>query len=91
MYHHDELTTAKDDYCFAKPGEIYAVYLPKGDATELNLGDSKATFTVQWFNPRKGGDLAEGSVTQIKGPGKVSLGNPPDDTGKDWVSLVQVK
>jgi len=91
MYHHDELTTAKDDYCFARPGEIYAVYLPNGGTTELNLGDSKATFTVRWFNPRKGGELLEGSVTQIKGPGKVSLGNPPADTGKDWVSLVQVK
>ena len=91
MYHHDDLTTAKKDYCFAKPGEIYAVYLPQGGTTQLDLGDSKANFTVQWFNPRKGGDLTEGSVTKLKGPGKLSLGNPPPDTNKDWVALIKRK
>jgi Domain of unknown function (DUF5060)/Putative collagen-binding domain of a collagenase len=91
MYHHDELTTAKDDYCFAKPGEIYAVYLSKGGATELNLGDSKTAFTVQWYNPRQGGTLSNGSVPQVKGPGKVNLGNSPKDNNKDWVVLVRRK
>jgi hypothetical protein len=91
MYHHDELTAAKDDYCFAKPGEIYAVYLPKGGPAELNLDDSQATYSVQWFNPRQGGALRSGSITQLKGPGKVSIGKPPADPDKDWVALIKRK
>lgn len=115
MAHHDELTAAPDDYCFAKPAEIYAVYLPGGtwhgrpldpprrtrgrpghDATHglearatLDLGDSRATFTVQWYNPRTGGPLKSGVVTTITGPGAAAIGSPPNSPDKDWVALIR--
>ena len=38
MQHHDELTSAPDDYCFADPGQVYAIYLPRGGTTDLDLG-----------------------------------------------------
>ncbi|MBW8000625.1 MAG: DUF5060 domain-containing protein [Planctomycetes bacterium] len=76
-------------WCFAKEGAIYAVYLPKGGSCELQLTDGK--FGVQWYNPRKGGNLATGSVVQVTGPGKVLLGKPGKDKGKDWVILVKKK
>jgi hypothetical protein len=76
-------------YCFAKPGEVYAVYLPKGGSTELNLESHSASFRVQWFDPRNGGPLQSGGVREIKGPGKVTLGQPPVDPAEDWVALIR--
>jgi len=96
MAHHDELTSSKDDYCFAKPGQIYAVYLPApkgptGGMTSLDIGDHSATFTVKWYNPRTGGELQTGTKTEITGPGSVAIGQPPNDPGKDWVALIKLK
>jgi hypothetical protein len=91
MAHHDELISAKDGYCFAKPGQIYAIYLPTGGTTKLNLGESTSIFTVQWFNPRTGGELRTGTKTEITGPGPTDIGQPPTDPGKDWVALIKLK
>ncbi len=86
----NELTTAADDYCFAIPGEIYAVYLPNGGSTDLEAGGNNLdTFTVQWYNPRTGGALSNGTVTSFGGSGKQSIGMPPADTDKDWVALIR--
>jgi len=76
-------------YCFARPGEVYVVYLPNGGSTELDLSTNSTTLRVQWFNPRAGGALQSGSVREVKGPGKVSLGQPPTDAGEDWMVLVR--
>jgi hypothetical protein len=87
----DDLISAERAYCFAKPGQIYAVYLPNGGTTSLDLGDSPATSTVQWFNPRTGGELQTGTKTEITSPGSVNIGRPPGDPGKDWVALIKLK
>jgi hypothetical protein len=71
--------------CLAKPGEVYAVYLPGGGSTQLDLAEG--SYTVHWYNPRTGGKLQKGSIEKVKGPGEVSLGNPPGDGDKDWVIL----
>jgi hypothetical protein len=89
MTPHDELTTAQDDYCLAEPGNVYALYLPAGGAPELDLGDSSATFEIHWFNPRKGGSLQVGTVLSVTGPGKTLIGQPLEDTDKDWAALVE--
>ncbi len=89
MVHADGLTSSTTDYCLAKEGEVYAVYLPTGGSTSLDLGTSTATFTVHWYNPRSGGVLRTGSVTSITGPGSKSLGTPPDSATSDWVALVR--
>ena len=91
MAHHNELTSVKGDYCFAKPGQIYAIYLPSGGTTKLKLGDSSATFTVRWYNPRSGGPLQSSSVGVISGPGPVTIGHPPRAGDKDWVALIKLK
>jgi len=89
MEHADELTAAENDYCFAKRGQVYAIYLPQGRSTTLDLQESDRTFNVLWYNPRTGGALAAGSVRQVKGPGVVNIGLPPANDGKDWVALVR--
>ncbi len=93
MRNADELAgNPKNDnarYCFAKPGEVYVVYLPRGGAVELDLGDATGTFAVGWFDPRSGGALRDGSVRSVTGPGKAALGEPPADPARDWVVLVR--
>ncbi len=83
----DELTDGKDDYCFAKRGEVYVVMRRPGRTATLNVGDASASFEVRWYNPRVGGPLQQGSVAAIQGPGKQSLGMPPGEIDKDWVVL----
>jgi hypothetical protein len=85
----------KDDntnFCFAKPGEVWLVYLPegtKGGTSDLDLSGAKGSFDVKWFNTRVGGKLVNGSVKAVKGGAKVSLGNPPADAGEDWLVVVR--
>jgi hypothetical protein len=85
----NHLTTTEDDYCFAQEGEVYAIYLKNGGSTELDLGANTGPFNVQWYNPRVGGDLVNGTIAKINGPGKVSIGKSKSDGEKDWVVLVR--
>ena len=85
----DGASTAADDYCFAKPGEVYVVYLKKGGTMALDLSGARGTFAVGWYDPRHGGDLKPGSVRTVTGGGKRDLGAPPADPGEDWVILVR--
>jgi hypothetical protein len=75
-------------YCFAKPDELYLVYLPDGGSTELDLKQAVGSFTIQWFNPRDGGPLLYGSVTLVTAGKMVDLGTPPADADKDWLIVV---
>ena len=84
----NRLTSTEDDYCFAKQGKIYAIYLKHGGSTELDLGTNTGPFKVQWYSPRAGGELVHGTVTQISGPGRVSIGTSRVDPDKDWAVLV---
>jgi len=76
-------------YCLAKAGEVYLVFLANGGTTDLDLTSATGAFTVQWFNPRQGGALANGSVKNVNGGHSVSLGNPPTDAGEDWLVVVR--
>jgi len=83
----------KDDnskYCFAKPGHLYIVYLPKGGTTDIDLGSSAGTYRVSWYNPRAGGTPLDGSVATIAGPGAQSIGQPPSDLQEDWAVLIRL-
>lgn len=83
----DGLTARKDDYCFAKPGEVYAIYLPEGGSTELTL--PRGRYTVQWYDPRSGGPLRHGAVRVLTGAGSHSIGAPPAEESKDWAVVVK--
>jgi len=85
----DARTSAADAYCFAKPGEVYVVYLKNGGSTELDLGGTVGTFAVRWYDPRRGGALQVGSVQTVAGGGVRDLGRPPAAPGEDWVILVR--
>ena len=83
---------AKQDnskYCLAKAGQIYLVYLPQGSSTELDLSAVQGDFTVQWFNPRTGGALRDGSVKVIRGGARASIGQPADEPQEDWLAIIR--
>jgi len=89
MRHADELTPAMDDYVLAKPGQVYAVYLPDGGTTTLDLSQATGRFEVKWYDPRAGGELRDGSVRVVDGGGSRSLGKAPSDASSDWAVLVR--
>ncbi|MEM8484719.1 MAG: DUF5060 domain-containing protein [Bacteroidota bacterium] len=82
----DALATSGNAHVLANPGEVYLVYLPAGGAASLDL--AVGNYSVQWYNPRAGGDFQAGSVTSVTGGGEVSLGSAPADANMDWAVLV---
>ena len=76
-------------YCLAKRGEIYLIYLPSGNTSQLDFTDSKRTFNIRWFDPRKGGELLEGSLKSVTGGQNVSIGTPPKDIDEDWLVIIR--
>ncbi|MEZ4700870.1 MAG: DUF5060 domain-containing protein [Rhodothermales bacterium] len=85
----NELTPATDDYVFALTGQRYVVYLPNGGASSITLAGATTTYSVSWYDPRNGGPLKNGTVTQVSGGGAVSIGAPPSPANTDWVALVE--
>jgi len=83
----DKLLNTTNAWCFAKPGEIYAVYLFGGAEARLQLAEG--AYTRHWFDIRNGGELIP--ADPVTGPGMVALGRPPRDAEKDWVVLVRRK
>ena len=75
-------------FVLARPGEVYAVYLPTGGTTTLKV--EAGEYSVRWYNPRSGGRLLKGGVSKVRGPSTVSLGSPPDDVDQDWAVLVRI-
>ncbi|WP_299461681.1 DUF5060 domain-containing protein [uncultured Microscilla sp.] len=88
MKNDNGLTADGSDYVFAKTGEVYVVFRPNGGAATLNLSGATGTYKVQWYDPRNGGGLQNGSVTSLSAGGSVSIGNPPNNISKDWVALI---
>ena len=91
MENRNELLQNTKGYCFAKEGEVYVVYLPKGNENVLlqvpDLEGKK--ITISWFHPRNGGDLM--NEKEIEASQKIELGAPPKVEGLDWVALIKVK
>ncbi len=71
----------------AKPGEVYALQLPRGGATSLELPEG--SYSLWWYNPRTGGELLEGELAPPAGPGRRRIGPPPAEPTKDWVALIR--
>lgn len=85
----DNFTSNNSAECLAKTGEVYAIYLPNGGSTNLELNGISGSFEVKWYDPRNGGGLQSGSISMVEGGASRSLGDAPNSTGSDWVVLVQ--
>jgi hypothetical protein len=80
---------ASDALVLAKPGQVYAVYLPNRGVTSMRLPEG--SWSVRWYDPLTGGALRQGSTAEVKGGAMVPLGEPPAGSAKDWVALVTRK
>jgi hypothetical protein len=89
MVNDNAISSATDDYAFIKPGEVYTVYLKNGGTTNLDLSAATGSFSVHWFDPRNGGPLQTGSVTEVSGGAIRALGQPPSAINSDWALLVR--
>ena len=91
MQNHDDLLSNEKAYCFAKKDEIYAVYLPKWQETELEIGDG--AFTIAFYDPKKGGMLLDkqNEGWKITKPNSVELSAYNGQSEKDWVIVIKRK
>ncbi len=86
MYNQDELI--ENGWVHGTDGDDYVIYVEKNNAgttTMRLLGD----FQIKWFDPRAGGGLLDGSITNVSAGENVNIGLPPYDTDLDWVALVR--
>jgi len=52
--HNDLVSNSKVNFCLAKPGEEYIVYLSNGGGVIVDLSASSGQAKVQWFDPGAG-------------------------------------
>jgi len=80
-------------YCIAREGNVYIIY--KGasdDVPMLDLSGHAGEYSVKWWDPRKGGELQNGSITSVTGGESVNLGSPPTgNTSQSWAIAVIAK
>ena len=91
MDSHDELVTG-EAMCLAKPGEVYAVYAPKGETTSLSLSGVHQ-YRIDYYDPTAGGDLFKSGIS-IFGPvvqeeATLKLDGPSEFEGRDWAAVVR--
>ncbi len=77
------------NFCLAANNEAYVVYMPEGGEVTLDLSDASGNFTLEWFNPREGGEMQKGTIDKVRGGRKVSLGKAPSDANEDWAVVVR--
>ena len=91
MKTNDDLAIGDDNWAMANEGQTYLLYLKNGGEAIVDLSGAKNQgLSVQWFNPRTGGNLINGTPgTVTGGSGNISLGVAPNTTGEDWVVLLR--
>lgn len=72
-------------------GNTLIVYRPNTNGSQIDMRDLSGTYSVQWYNPREGGMLMEGTVSSITGGGDSLnfFGNAPGSNDRDWVVLLR--
>lgn len=84
----DHLTSSRDDYVFAEPGEFYVI-VPGKEETVLVTGGIEGRFSVRWFDRTFGGELQTGSVADIENHRRnTPIGSPPIGGSGKWVAVV---
>ena len=88
----DKFTNAK--YCLARQGAIYLVYLPEAGTVELDLSvamdaiNGNGEYSVRWFDPATGEDIAGDATSTVFGGQKVTLDSGLSN-GQDVVAIVR--
>lgn len=88
MQNRDNLLSNKKAFCFAKNDELYVVYLPKGETTDLAIGDG--AYSIAFYDPLKGGKLFDkpNEGWKITKPNSVELSAYNGTENQDWVIII---
>lgn len=71
-----------EGYVFARPGDEYVIYMPKGDTIVLGQPVLAGSYTLRWFEPNDGGFQEPQTVTVEEDSAGITI-TAPDD--RDWV------
>ncbi|RAJ90860.1 collagenase-like protein with putative collagen-binding domain [Larkinella arboricola] len=82
------MNNVNSGWVLGQEGELYVVYLKDGGSADITI-NTGAAYTVQWYDPRNGGNLQNGSVRSFLGDGSTSIGYPPNNSREDWVALIR--
>lgn len=87
------LTGEASDYgggeVFAKPGQVFAVYLPNAVfGGYLDMTGVEERVGIHWYNPRTGRFVGEPTIAEVSD--SLFLGYPPEEPNQDWVVLITV-
>ncbi len=85
MDSHDEVIESGTAFCLAKPGEVYALYLPTGGSVTVSLPANR-NFEIAWWNPANGRDGRFQNGRQVNGG--LRRFTPPADG--DWALRIQI-
>ena len=85
----NDLVAGENDYVLAQPNHTYLVYLRDGGTADLDLSKADGIYDIRWLDPRNGGVLQLGSVSQVSGGSIVNLGTAPDNATQDWATLLR--
>jgi len=83
---HPELLSEREEneaYCLAKPGEVYALYFPKGGSVCLRIGHPGKQLHLRWFDPTT---AMFGEPRPLEGDSP-ALRSPHDEHA--WLALIQ--
>jgi len=84
----DHKTLEASAEVFAKPGFVYAIYLPTGNPSgTINFDRINGVYSLRWYNPRTG--EFEGDDAFIQGGKQSKIGLPPRQQTHDWVVLIK--
>jgi hypothetical protein len=87
----NNLINREDAYCLSKPNDVYLIYLPNASKNVILKLESDKELSIQWFNPRQGGDYIDGGTIKAKSKGYLEIPNPPSEPQKDWVAVIKEK
>jgi hypothetical protein len=72
-------------------GEILVVFRKGSNSLGISMVGLTGRYLIDWYNPREGGPLVQGTVTSIIAGSNtpISYGDAPGSNDKDWVVLIR--
>jgi hypothetical protein len=75
----------------SQDGDYIVIYRRSGSGFGVYLNGLYGRFIINWYNPREGGALQDGTLTTLPGGSSeiMDFGLPPDSNDKDWIVLLK--
>lgn len=87
MAEDDDRLSGESGRVFSDGSTTFALYLPDG-GTNAALDLPPGSYSIEWYDPRNGGNRQVGTKSEAEGGSSTAIGAPPADTNRDWVGVV---